>query len=141
MLGAGSTLCLTEIELDDLPALIRRETDGGADVVVDTLWGRPAMAALGSLSDEGRLVNVGNSAGTEVELPLQVMRRHRSAIIGLSSGWSPLEDKMEAYRRVIQAMAAGEVTVAHEVVPLEGVAAAWSRQTSSPHRRLVVSLR
>ncbi|MGA7270100.1 MAG: zinc-binding dehydrogenase, partial [Acidimicrobiia bacterium] len=119
---------------------IARAGGGAIDVVVDTLWGSPAMSALGALAVKGRLVNVGNSAGVDVTLPLGAMRRVRSAVIGLSSGWAPIEEKVAAYRGVIDAIASGDVMVKHTEIGLEDVADAWKRQASSPHRKLVITL-
>lgn len=136
-LGADVSL---RLDGEDLTERLREASAGGIDVVVDTLWGAPAMSAIGALSEEGRLVNVGNNAGVDVQLPLGAMRQVRSAVIGLSSGWAPIPDKMAAYRAVVEALADGKVSVAHEVVPLDGVAEAWRRQEDSPHTKLVVTL-
>lgn len=125
---------------EDLTERLREASGGGIDVVVDTLWGAPAMSAIGALSEEGRLVNVGNNAGVDVQLPLGAMRQMRSAVIGLSSGWAPIPDKMAAYRAVVEALADGQLSVAHEVVPLDGVTEAWRRQVEFPHTKLVVTL-
>ena len=52
-------------------ALEFEEAAGGPlDVVIDPLWGPPAMAALTVLAERGRLVNVGQFAGTDVQVPL-----------------------------------------------------------------------
>lgn len=139
-MGATEVVSLMEVSSDGLTEAIAQAAGGAVEVVVDTLWGAPAMSALGALAEEGRLVNVGNSAGTDVNLPLGTMRRFRSAVIGLSSGWAPIADKVAAYRRVLDAVASGEVTVKHEVIPLADVGEAWKRQASSPHRKLVLTM-
>jgi NADPH2:quinone reductase len=108
--------------------------------VVDCLWGAPALSAIEAFADGARLVNVGNNAGLDVSLPLQTMRKTRSAVFGLSSGWTPLPEKMDAYGAVIEHIAAGRVTVSHEVAPLDEISAVWSRQEQYPHTKLVVSL-
>jgi NADPH:quinone reductase-like Zn-dependent oxidoreductase len=138
-MGATEIVSLTEVSPDDLTEVIAGGGGGAVDVVVDTLWGAPAMSALAALAVEGRLVNVGNLAGVDVTLPLGAMRRARSAVIGLSSGWAPIEDKVAAYQRLVDAMASGEVRVKNEVIRLEDVAEAWRRQASSPHRKLVIT--
>lgn len=133
----------TSVVLDDsrdLTEALQEAAGGPIDIVVDTLWGSPAMSAIAALGDEGRLVNVGNNAGTDVQLPLQAMRQVRSAVIGLSSGWTPIADKVAAYEAVLGALVSGDITVEHEVVALDDVADAWRRQSEFPHTRLVVSL-
>jgi NADPH:quinone reductase-like Zn-dependent oxidoreductase len=99
------------------------------------------MAAIGALAEGGRLVTVGNTAGTDVELPLQAMRKARSSVIGLSSGWTPLPDKLDALRFVLDQIVAGRVVVRHQVEPLDSVTSAWQRQGAFPHLKLVISLR
>jgi NADPH:quinone reductase-like Zn-dependent oxidoreductase len=125
----------------DLAQSLVDAAGGRIDVVVDMLWGAPAMAAISALAHHGRLVNVGNVAGTDVELPLASMRQYRSAVIGLSSGWTDMVDKVAAYRDVLAGLEAGELRVEHEVFPLDQVDAAWKRQASFPHRRVVVTVR
>jgi NADPH2:quinone reductase len=135
-LGADET-----VELSDgrkLEEVYRDAAGGGLDVVVDPLWGAPAMAALSSLETGGRLVNVGESAGTDVTLPLAQIRREQGSILTLSSGWMPLDAKVRAYRQVLEHAAAGRIEVEHEVVPLDQVTEAWERQARSPGRKLVV---
>lgn len=61
--------------------------------------------------------------------------------MGLSSGWTPLPDKLDALGFVFERMAAGEVTVRHEVRPLDEVSSVWQLQKSFPHTKLVISLR
>lgn len=136
----GATATVSLDGESDLAERLQVAAGGPLDVVVDVLWGSPAMAAIAALGDEGRLVNVGNTAGTDVTLPLQAMRQSRSAVVGLSSGWAPPATKVAAYGSVLAAIAAGDVSVAHEVVDLDQIADAWHRQATSPHHKLVVSL-
>jgi hypothetical protein len=46
--------------------------------------------------------------------------------------------RRDAYRRLTEAAARGELQMDLERVPLEGVEAAWRRQQSGPHTKLVV---
>lgn len=138
--GADAFVILAEKNDQDLAAEIRSAARGDVDLVIDTLWGEPGMAAVAALGAEGRLVNVGNAAGTEVELPLAAMRQARSAVIGLSSGWTPLPVKLDAYRRVLETLRQGALQVDLEVFPLEGIAEAWRLQAASPHRKLLIGL-
>ena len=138
-LGADELVRLDAGE-DALTNAFRAAASGPLDIVIDPLWGAPAMAALRAIEVRGRLVNVGQSAGTEVRLPLEVVRNHQGAIHAISSGWTPLEPKAEAYGRLLEHVVAGRLAVEHEVVPLDDVAAAWERQESSPGTKLVISL-
>jgi NADPH2:quinone reductase len=136
-LGADEVVELSDGELTDS---FDRAAGGELDIVIDPLWGDPAMAALRTLATEGRLVNVGQSAGADARLPLENVRNRQGAIHAVSSGWTPLERKAAVYRRLLEHVEAGRVTVDRDVVPLEEVAAAWRRQDASPGRKLVISI-
>jgi NADPH:quinone reductase-like Zn-dependent oxidoreductase len=136
-LGADEVVGL---DASDLAGRFEHAAGGRLDIVIDPLWGEPAMAALGALAPEGRLVNVGQSAGADVRLPLEQVRNRQGAIHAISSGWTGLERKAVAYRRLLEHVLAGRLAVDREVVPLDGVAAAWTEQDASPGRKLVISL-
>jgi NADPH2:quinone reductase len=124
----------------DLTEAFERAAGGQLDIVIDPLWGEPAMAALRAIAPEGRLVNVGQAAGTDVDLPLEIVRNRQGAIHAISSGWTAIERKAAAYRRLLEHAVAGRLTVDREVVPLEDVTAAWERQDASPGKKLVISV-
>jgi NADPH:quinone reductase-like Zn-dependent oxidoreductase len=136
-LGADAVV---ELRDGDPADAFERAAGGQLDVVIDPLWGEPAMAALRAIAVEGRLINVGQSAGADVRVPLEVVRNRQGAIHAISSGWTSLERKAAAYRTVLEHAVAGRLTVDREVVPLEDVAGAWERQAASPGRKLVISI-
>jgi NADPH:quinone reductase len=128
-----------ELRDGDLSTAFEGAAGGQLDVVIDPLWGEPAMAALGAIATEGRLVNVGQSAGTDVRIPLDTVRNRQGAIHAISSGWTELGRKATAYGRLLEHLAVGEVEVDREVVPLAEVGSAWERQEASPGKKLVVA--
>ena len=136
-LGADEVV---ELAGGDLADRFERAAGGRPEIVIDSLWGEPAMAALRALATEGRLVNVGQSAGTEVRVPLESVRNRQGAIHAISSGWTGLERKAAAYRQLLEHVLAGRITVARDVLPLDEVAAAWQRQDASPGTKLVISV-
>jgi NADPH2:quinone reductase len=136
-LGADEVVELAD---SDLPRALERAAAGQVDVVIDVLWGEPAMAALAVLATEGRLVNVGQPAGTDVRIPLETVRNRQGAIHAISSGWTELARKAAAYERVLEHVRAGALVLDRELVPLAEVGAAWARQEASPGRKLVVGL-
>jgi len=136
-LGADEVVDLAE---GDLPEALERAAGGQVDVVADVLWGAPAMAALSVLATEGRLVNVGQPAGTDVRIPLETVRNRQGAIHAISSGWTELSRKAAAYGRVVEHVRAGRLVVDRELVPLDDVGRAWERQAASPGRKLVVAV-
>ncbi len=136
-LGADEVV---ELGDDDLTGALEQAAGGQLDIVIDPLWGEPAMAALRAIATEGRLVNVGQSAGTDVRMPLEIVRNRQGAIHAISSGWTGLERKAAAYRRLLELALAGRLEVDREVVPLDQLATAWGRQEASPGRKLVISM-
>ena len=99
-LGADRAVTLDDYE--SLAGEFRDAAGGPLHVVVDPLWGPPAMAALTVLADYGRLVNVGQAAGTDVKLPLDQVRNRQGAIHAISSGWTPVPEKAPVYRRLLE---------------------------------------
>ena len=136
-LGADQVV---ELGDDDLTDAFAEAAGGPLDIVIDPLWGEPAMAALRAIATEGRLVNVGQSAGTDVRVPLENVRNRQGAIHAISSGWTGLERKADAYRRVLDLALEGSLELDREVLPLDDVAGAWRRQEDSPGRKLVISI-
>ena len=136
-LGADGAV---RLEGEDLAEKFREAAGGDLDVVVDPLWGDPAMAALSVLAEHGRLVNVGQTAGADVRVPLDRVRNRQGAIHAISSGWTPLPEKAAVYRSLLDEVAAGRLAIDHDVLPLDEVAGAWERQADSPHRKLVIRI-
>jgi len=136
-LGADGVVELGDADLTDA---FEQAAGGQLDIIIDPLWGAPAMAALRAIATEGRLINVGQSAGSDVRLPLEIVRNRQGAIHAISSGWTGLGQKTAAYRRVLEHAVAGRLSVDREVVPLDEVAAAWERQDASPGKKLVISV-
>ncbi|HEY2714604.1 MAG TPA: zinc-binding alcohol dehydrogenase family protein [Solirubrobacterales bacterium] len=122
----------------DLAAHLREAAGGGYDVVVDPLWGEPALAALAALNRDGRLISVGNAAGESAELAVRDFRNRLGRIIGHTNFHAPPEVKREAYATMARHAAAGEIVVPIEERPLDEVAAAWDEQAASPRRKLVL---
>jgi NADPH2:quinone reductase len=119
---------------------LREAAGGPVDVVIDPLWGVPGAAAVMALDDGGRSVNVGQAAGATTPPPLATLRNRRASLIGLSSGWTPMDRKRRAYQRVLELAVAGSLEVDREIVPLAGVSGAWERQSGSPHAKLVIDI-
>jgi NADPH2:quinone reductase len=138
-LGADATVELRPDEpLEELAERFRRAAAGELDVVVDPLWGPPASAALLALRPEGRLVNLGQSAGATIELASAVVRGRMLAVLGHFNLIVPHEIKQRAYLALIGHAMRGALKVVHEVMPLDRIADAWRRQAESPNRKLVL---
>jgi NADPH2:quinone reductase len=129
------------VELDgggDLGERLEEASGGGFDVVVDPLWGEPALAAIGALSLEGRLIQIGNSAGESLELPTRGFRNQLGRIVGHTNFKASRERKREAFDAMCAYALAGELAVEVERVPLPEVGEAWGRGSS--RRKLVLEV-
>jgi NADPH:quinone reductase-like Zn-dependent oxidoreductase len=129
------------VELDgggDLGERLVEASGGGFDVVVDPLWGEPALAALGALNLEGRLIQVGNSAGESLELPTRGFRNQLGRIVGHTNFKASRERKREAFDAMCGHALAGELAVEVERIPLPEVGEAWARGSS--RRKLVLEV-
>jgi NADPH2:quinone reductase len=112
----------------DLTERLREATGGGADVTIDTLWGEPAVAALGAAAQFGRHVQVGHLAGPELGLAAPAIRSKSLDVRGFMHLHAPLEVRREAFRRLGEHVARGAIVIDFERVPLSEVADAWERQ-------------
>jgi NADPH2:quinone reductase len=128
------------VELDaepDLAAALRGAT-GGADVIIDPLWGEPALAAMNAAAHGARHVQLGQMASLALELPAPLVRGKALNVLGFAFFHAPIEVRRDAYARLMDLAAAGELQVDVERVPLSEVHAAWERQREGPDTKLVV---
>jgi NADPH2:quinone reductase len=145
LLGAGKVIAAARDTsrvrgADEVVALNGEpEFSGPIDVTIDTLWGKPAEAAMKHASRHARHVQVGQLAGTEITLSAPAIRSVSLSVCGFSVAHPPLEAKREAYTELARHVAGGEIEIDKEVVPLDDIATAWERQKTAKHRpKLVV---
>jgi NADPH:quinone reductase len=135
---------VVRLDTDDVPELAARfvdACDGVAQLVVDPLFGTPASAAALALSEGGRLVNLGSSAGPTAVLDSAVLRSRSLSVLGYTNTGLSRDARRASLSAVVAHAARGELVVDHEVVAMSDVAAAWSRQAQGrADRRLVVDL-
>ncbi|GAA3837207.1 zinc-binding alcohol dehydrogenase family protein [Sphaerisporangium flaviroseum] len=115
----------------------------GYDVVVDYLWGRPSEILLRALVPRSfafgkptRVVQIGESAGTELALAASSLRTSGVEIYGAAKGLGP-QTMDEVYQQIVTWTRSGELTFDVEKVPLSDIETAWQR-TDLKGRRLVV---
>jgi NADPH2:quinone reductase len=125
-------------EVEDLVERIREATGGGANLVIDGLWGKPAAAALQTMGPQSRLVQVGNSAGVESPVRAGPLRGGLVSVLGFRNFWAPREVQVEAFERMCSLAASGDLTLDVEVFDLEDVAEAWDQQSRSPGHKLAL---
>jgi NADPH:quinone reductase-like Zn-dependent oxidoreductase len=117
-------------DVDRLTDLLRDAVGGSVDVVVDTVFGVAATAASRVLAPFGRLVNIGGLSGDTAEFSSAVLRSRTASVLGYTNALLTADQRRGALDAVLGHAAAGRLTVAHELLPLAGVADAWRRQAS-----------
>jgi NADPH:quinone reductase-like Zn-dependent oxidoreductase len=135
-LGADAPVRLGEPE--DLPGAFAEAAEGRIDVVVDPLFGDPFVAAINAASFAARLVQIGAGAGGQAMIPSAAIRGKMLVIMGHTNFAAPPEVKREAYRRLAEAAARGELRVNVDPLPLEQVDEAWRRLTAGSHGKIVL---
>jgi NADPH:quinone reductase-like Zn-dependent oxidoreductase len=135
-LGADATVRLGEPE--DLPAALAEAAEGRIDVVIDPLYGEPFVAAVNAASFGARLVQIGAGAGAEATVPSAPIRGKMLVLMGHTNFAAPPDVKREAYGRMAELAASGEIVVDVDRIPLEQVADAWDRLAAGSHRKLVL---
>ena len=137
-LGAHETVDLSAGEL----ARAFREAAGGdgPTVVIDPLWGEPAVAALDAAAKRARVVQLGQSAGATAEIPSALVRGKQLEILGYSNPELPTEVRRVGYREIVGHAAAGRVRLPVDTYPLDRISEAWERQVAGPGTKLVVTI-
>jgi len=122
-LGAG-----TMVTSQDLPTLTERllEPDQqGYDITLDTLWGPVIPAAIEAAATGARVVHLGNSAGALATLAGPAIRQNGVSILTYAIFTPPTRERSEAFARLAEHAAAGELTVEYRETALEALPAIW----------------
>jgi NADPH:quinone reductase-like Zn-dependent oxidoreductase len=141
-IGADAVIS-TAVSDDALMQAFADARQDGYDVVLDYLWGRPTEILLRALTPDSfafpkptRLIQAGESAGTELVLTAASLRTSGVEICGAAKGLGP-QTMGEVYGQVVTWTQSGELTFDLEKVPLSDIETAWPR-TDLRGRRLVV---
>jgi NADPH:quinone reductase-like Zn-dependent oxidoreductase len=134
-LGADAAV---RLDAQELPAALAEAGEGRIDVVVDPLFGEPFVAAANAASFGARIVQLGAGAGAEATLSSATIRGKMLVIMGHTNFAAPQEVKGEAYRRLAESAAAGELKVGTDPLPLEQVGEAWRRLTEGSHLKILL---
>jgi NADPH:quinone reductase len=134
--GADATVRLDE---PDLAAAFKQAAGGdGPNLVVDPLWGPPAVAALQAAAPSARFVQLGQSAGAEATVPSGAIRGKMLEIYGYTDFAVPRDVLEREHGRLLEAAGRGDVKIEIERIPLADAAAAWRRQAEGAHAKLVL---
>jgi NADPH:quinone reductase-like Zn-dependent oxidoreductase len=140
--GADEVVQLT----GDLDAAASALATAGAevDIVLDYLWGEPALSVMLALlrarPDRSRAldwVQIGAIAGPTIELPSVALRSTNLRIQGTGQGAVSPRAYLAELPALVQEIDAGAIAVAPNLVDLADVESAW-QQPDAPGRRTVL---
>jgi NADPH:quinone reductase-like Zn-dependent oxidoreductase len=133
--------------LDGDPAAVAAQLGAAArevDVVIDYLWGRPAMDALVAVvtdrADRSRpltWIQIGSVAGATAEIPSAALRAARLQIVGSGQGSVSTRDILAELPALAEEITRGAFTVNTRPVPLADVEKAWTEAASSTERIVI----
>jgi NADPH:quinone reductase-like Zn-dependent oxidoreductase len=130
-LGADVEIALN----DDADEALRAQFDQGVDVVLDFVWGEPAVRALraatkdrGSRAGEPRLryVQLGTMAGDEIPIRGDMLRSTGLELIGSGIGSVAVKELLAGAGELLAAAPAAGFNAPFTSLPLRAVADAWN---------------
>ncbi|MFK4122383.1 zinc-binding alcohol dehydrogenase family protein [Streptomyces longwoodensis] len=125
---------------DDPDDFAQRVIDraGPVDVIIDPLWGLPALGAIRAARQGARLIQMGQVAAPSLDLLATDLRARAMDLRSYALFHCPFEDRRDAYLELTQSVADGKVRVDLEAVSLREVKDAWERQAGGVRRKLVL---
>jgi NADPH:quinone reductase-like Zn-dependent oxidoreductase len=124
-LGATATVPLSADPLG--------QTAADVDVVLDYLWGEPAVAAMIAIltnrTDRGKpltWIEIGSVAGATAAIPSAALRQARLQIVGSGQGSVSTREYLAELHALADAIAAGTLDIDARAVPLANVEQAWA---------------
>ena len=138
--GNGADATVTLSPGTDLAAAFRQAAgEHGFDVIIDPLWGPPALAAMHAAAARARHIQIGQSAGATIDLPAGLVRGARLEILGFAHLDSPVQTRREAYRTLTELAANGSLRVDTQPMALADVDQTWALQQRSAPAKLVLT--
>jgi NADPH:quinone reductase-like Zn-dependent oxidoreductase len=123
-LGADDTI--DTAETSDLVAACRTAAPSGFDIILDYLWGQPALAAMQAAAMSARIVHVGTTAADELTLPGALLRSRQLQVSGFVGAFVPQPVRIEAYQRLCRLTIDGKLIFPVRRFALSEVEQAWS---------------
>jgi NADPH:quinone reductase-like Zn-dependent oxidoreductase len=122
---------------DDVAALKAQGGDG-YDVVIDTVYGTPFLAALEATAVGATLVTIGDGAGESADIPfLSLMGRTH---IGHFNSTTPPEVLRAGYGELMAVAAGGGLQVKTRRYGLAEAADAWQALSKGPRVKLAIEI-
>lgn len=129
-MGADATI---QLDTTDLTAALQQAAPA-YDVVVDYVWGEPALRFMQGLARTGiapqrpvQWVQIGSTAGPDLTLPSAVLREASIRLSGSGLGTIDRRALGPIMGAILAAAAGGELAIEIEEHPLSEVETAWDR--------------
>ncbi|MEC3853978.1 quinone oxidoreductase family protein [Paenarthrobacter ureafaciens] len=136
----GATATVTITPDTDLVDAFRNAVDGrGFDVIIDPVWGEPALAAMHVAARGARHIQIGQSAAETIQLPASIIRSARLELLGFAHVDPSAEIRRNAYLKLTELAATGALTVDTTILPLTECRQAWEIQQQGSPRKLVLT--
>jgi len=136
--GADATVTISP-DADLVAAFRSTVGNSGFDVIIDPVWGGPALAAMHVAARGARHIQIGQSAGATLELPARIVRAARLELLGFAHMDPPAEVRREAYLQLTGLAATGALAVDTMTLPLADCQRAWELQQQGAPRKLVLT--
>jgi NADPH:quinone reductase-like Zn-dependent oxidoreductase len=144
--GADATIALNQSQDALIDAFLEEKARNHFDIVLDFLWGPPTEALLAALtghslegtSPRTRLIQIGEMAGSTINLRAEAIRSSSVEIYGSGGGNLPADALGSLFPELLKRTVSGELRIDTEPVPLSDVENAWQRQDSEGRRVVVV---
>jgi len=111
-------------------------SEGGFDLVIDSLFGEPMIAGIRATRTGGRIVNLGMRAGRVVELPGLLLKGRDLLSYSIES--ISLAEQSKGFADLCDTARRGGIHAQYERTALADIAHTWRRQETSPHRKLLI---
>ena len=115
----------------------REATNGGPNVVFDTISGVVAQAALEAARPGGRLVQIGRAGGINLELPPSFVPKALT-VTGYANFIAPPEIRKQNYRNILDNIARGTLKAVIEARALADITDAWNATQGSAYAKFVI---
>ncbi len=138
-LGADELIALDQPS-DALLANLRASFAANkVDVVLDYLWGEPAEAVLGAISQKGlktangrvRFIQIGSMAGQKIEFPAAALRSSGLELLGSGFGAASFQQIAAAIAEFFAMAAAQPFDFAYKAAPLSEIAHLWNEKSDT----------
>lgn len=143
-LGADEVISLEAGDEELAAQFVKAAGDGGYDIILDYLWGRPVEILLTAMtqstfhlkSSGPRLLQIGSSAGRDIRVSADSIRSAGLTITG--GGFPPPQKLYEIFGELMAGAAEGKFRIETRPVPLSRIEEAWN-SPDEQHRRLVIT--